>query len=67
VRRAVLPVEHDDDLGPAGQFLVDALTQQDEEHELRRQILLVVQIAGPDLGRGAEASTEQQVMPVNEQ
>ena len=55
LRGAVLAVEHDDDLGPAGQFLVDALAQQGEEHELGRQVALVVRIAGPDLGRGAEA------------
>jgi hypothetical protein len=45
---AVLPVEHDD-LGPAGQFFVDAVAQQGEEHELRRQLTLVMLVAGPDL------------------
>src|SRR6202043_964240 len=54
LRGAVLAVEHDDDLGPAGEFLVDALAQQGEEHELGRQLPLVVLVAGPDLGWGAE-------------
>jgi hypothetical protein len=36
LRGAVFRVEYHHDLGPTGQFLVDALAQQGEEHELSR-------------------------------
>jgi hypothetical protein len=43
---------------------MDARGCQGEEHELGRQVALVVLVAGPDLGRGAETGPEQQVAVV---
>jgi hypothetical protein len=63
----ILAVEDDHDLWPVAELVVDALTEQREEHELGGDVPLVGLVAAQDLRGRAEAGTEQQVVPVDQE